>query len=92
MSDTPENPPLITHHHQIKKPIYGDCGKGFEEIIAESIVDDFTIGITLRDYFAAAALTGMYANGGSPKIGDVEISIDQAAYAIADHMLKTRRS
>lgn len=44
-------------------------------------------GMTLRDYFAAAALTG-YSNF-QPKITTVE-SVAGWAYAIADAMLKAR--
>jgi len=52
-------------------------------------------GMTLRDYFAAAAVQGLLASNWcsqmrelSPELGDRETAID--AYAIADHMLKVR--
>ena len=43
-------------------------------------------GITIRDYFAAAAMQGICASG--PTIGNGEIS--REAYQIADAMLKER--
>ena len=59
---------------------------------------EVTGGMTLRDYFAAAALTGMCANADisthaakqelSPKA--VQISFAESAYAQADEMLKAR--
>jgi chitinase len=41
-------------------------------------------GISMRDYFAAAALQGLIANGGCPTWDDDA----KAAYAAADAMLK----
>jgi hypothetical protein len=43
-------------------------------------------GMTLRDYFAAAALQGLIANGECPTWDDDA----KAAYAAADAMLKAR--
>lgn len=42
-------------------------------------------GMTLRDYFAAKAMQGMMANGEANPF-----SITEAAYIIADCMLKAR--
>lgn len=50
--------------------------------------DSMAHGMTLRDYFAAAALSGMYANPdhsyNTHFVGAIE------AYAMADAMLKVR--
>ena len=43
------------------------------------------IGMTLRDYFAAKAMQGMLANGESGLQ-----TLSQAAYILADAMLKAR--
>ena len=43
-------------------------------------------GMTLRDYFAAAALQGILANGGSARFDDDSTN----AYLRADTMLKAR--
>jgi hypothetical protein len=48
----------------------------------------FSLGMTLRDYFAAAALQGLIANGGCPTWDDDA----KAAYAAADAMLKAREA
>jgi chitinase len=45
-------------------------------------------GISMRDYFAAAALQGLIANGGCPTWDDDA----KAAYAAADAMLKARET
>lgn len=46
-------------------------------------------GMTLRDYFAAKALTGIIAS--SPNAGSEHIPVAaKTAYAIADAMLKAR--
>jgi hypothetical protein len=45
-------------------------------------------GMALRDYFAAAALQGLIANGGCPTWDDDA----KAAYAAADAMLKAREA
>ena len=48
-------------------------------------------GMTLRDYFAAKAMQGMMADGQVLKlVGDSELA--NAAYAIADAMLKAREA
>jgi hypothetical protein len=45
-------------------------------------------GMTIRDYFAAAALQGLIANGECPTWDDDA----KAAYAAADAMLKAREA
>lgn len=45
-------------------------------------------GMTLRDYFAAAALQGLLANEGQ---NDFESQYGIRAYAIADAMLQARK-
>jgi len=46
-------------------------------------------GMTLRDYFAAKAMQGMFASGNLPKsVQDDELS--SVAYQMADAMLKAR--
>lgn len=51
-----------------------------------------TAGMTLRDYFAAAALQGTLSNGkGNREWGAIEMRDTTAfAYAFADAMLKAR--
>jgi len=44
-----------------------------------------TTGMTLRDYFAAKAMQGLISNGGSS-----HKEVAQAAYIVADAMLKER--
>jgi hypothetical protein len=48
-------------------------------------------GMTLRDYFAAKALQGMFASGNLPKsVQDDELA--SVAYQVADAMLKAREA
>jgi hypothetical protein len=48
-------------------------------------------GMTLRDYFAAAAMNGLLANGRPVTINNgPTMGIDVAAYEMADCMLKAR--
>jgi hypothetical protein len=48
-------------------------------------------GMTLRDYFAAKALQGMFASGNIPKSArDDELA--EVAYEMADAMLKARQA
>jgi hypothetical protein len=47
-------------------------------------------GMSLRDYFAAAALTGILAYGRPVKVNGRDLATDEAAYAIADGMLLRR--
>lgn len=52
--------------------------------------DMYSIGMTLRDYFAAKALQGMLAeNGGGPMRNN---TLAEFSYEIADAMLKARES
>lgn len=48
-------------------------------------------GMTLRDYFAAAALQGLLARGAKKvAMNGTEMVIDEASFAIADAMLAER--
>jgi hypothetical protein len=48
-------------------------------------------GMTLRDYFAAKAMQGMFASGNLPKsVQDDELA--SVAYQVADAMLKAREA
>ena len=48
-------------------------------------------GMTLRDYFAAKAIQGMFASGNLPKsVQDDELA--SVAYEFADAMLKARQA
>ena len=48
-------------------------------------------GMTLRDYFAAKAMQGMFASGNLPQsVQDDELAF--AAYKMADEMLKAREA
>lgn len=47
-------------------------------------------GMTLRDYFAGQALTGIVGNVGFPVIGGVVERVACDAYTLADAMLKAR--
>ena len=47
-------------------------------------------GMTLRDYFAAQALTGICANSGNTALKSAE-QFAQAAYNVADAMLEARK-
>lgn len=47
-------------------------------------------GMSLRDYFAAAALSGLCASGKGIFLNGCVMSTDKAAYVIADAMLKER--
>jgi hypothetical protein len=50
-----------------------------------------TGGMTLRDYFAAKAIQGMFASGNLPKsVQDDELA--SVAYEFADAMLKAREA
>ena len=50
--------------------------------------DSQKTGMTLRDYFAAHALTGLLAHPASDSHGNAEVVIQ--AYNLADDMLKQR--
>ena len=47
-------------------------------------------GMTLRDYFAAKAVQGMYANGSFPT--GIMLDTAKEAYEMADAMLKAREA
>jgi hypothetical protein len=47
-------------------------------------------GMTLRDYFAAKAMQGMYANGSFPT--GIMLDTAKEAYEMADAMLKAREA
>jgi len=47
-------------------------------------------GMTLRDYFAAKAMRGMYANGSFPT--GIMFDTAKEAYEMADAMLKAREA
>lgn len=52
--------------------------------------DMYSLGMTLRDYFAAKALQGMLAeNGGGPMRNN---TLAEFSYEIADAMLKAREA
>lgn len=54
---------------------------------------DWDMGMTLRDYFAAKALTGMISTAGGPCLGGFdgyESHMASAAYVMADAMIKAR--
>lgn len=46
-------------------------------------------GMSLRDYFASAALTGLCAHSGTMNLVNVESTVARS-YEIADEMLKKR--
>ena len=47
-------------------------------------------GMTLRDYFAAAALSGLLASGRTPDAAGQELNLEEAAYRLATRMLAHR--
>ncbi len=56
------------------------------DIVGDVHVQHF--GVTIRDYFAAAALTGICASG--PGVDWSNYRIARDAYALADAMLKEK--
>lgn len=48
-------------------------------------------GMTLRDWFAGQALMGIMARGVTPKVNGKEVSIEDAAYAMANNMIDRRQ-
>ena len=69
----------------------------WHEAVSDSGFDgiDFTMGMTLRDYFAAKALQGLLSSGWcgearelAPKSGSQEVATD--AYIMADAMMRAR--
>jgi hypothetical protein len=54
-------------------------------------VTPYKSGMTLRDYFAAQAMQGMFASGNLPQsVQDDELAF--AAYKMADAMMKAREA
>ena len=47
-------------------------------------------GISMRDYFAAKAMQGMFSSG-NLEIGDTNKIVSEAAYKVADAMLEARK-
>ena len=58
--------------------------RGFEDI-------DFTMGMTLRDYFAAKAMNGLVGAWGAYDLQDYK-EIASNAYFLADAMMKAREA
>ena len=56
------------------------------KIDSEKAYEEVAYGMSLRDYFAVAAITGAAAM--RDRVNDTELAMD--AYAIADAMLKAR--
>lgn len=74
-----------------------DGGPAFPHVEAETEPQVVAVGMTLRDYFAAAALTGLFASLSDPtqrarmrENGENQNDIAQACYIQADAMLKKR--
>lgn len=44
-------------------------------------------GLTKREWFAGMAMIGILSGGKPPKINNMEMSVDDAAYLIADRMI-----
>lgn len=67
----------------------GDGGPAFP-IVGTTEDVNVNVGMSLRDYFAAAALTGYLASYGPQQSIDSELSVAGVAYRIADAMLALR--
>lgn len=72
-----------------------DGGSAFPQVTIQTMLGQLTgaevtaSGMSLRDYFAGLAMQGMFA--GEVRVADpVEDTMAQAAYRIADAMLKAR--
>ena len=63
-----------------------DGGPAFPNVPPDSQYSKWDMGMTLRDYFAAAALQGLMADGGGTSWDDDA----KAAYRAADAMIKAR--
>lgn len=59
-----------------------------DEQIRDSMIYQPEPGLSIRDYFAAKALPQVMAD--NPSMGDLKIA--QAAYSLADAMIKARES
>jgi hypothetical protein len=57
-------------------------------------IDGASNGITIRDYYAAAAIQGLLANSGKMNLRgvDVEDAVAKAALSIADKMVEYRNA
>jgi hypothetical protein len=53
--------------------------------------DMYSLGMTLRDYFAAKAMQGIFASGNLPKSAQDD-ELASVAYTMADSMLKAREA
>ena len=62
---------------------------GFDMRHGQPVQAVYQHGMTLRDYFAAKAMEGMFASGNLPKSVTNE-EIADVAYDMADTMLKAR--
>ena len=73
-----------------------DGGPAFPNVPPDSQYSKWDMGMTLRDYFAAAALQGLLGNSEFHVETDVESEIPNAiatyAYQAADAMLKAREA
>lgn len=67
-------------------PDFSEDKAAFPRVVP-SVFDEVATGMSLRDYFAAAALTGLTA--AVDRIASIA-GITAGAYAIADAMLKAR--
>lgn len=69
-----------------------DGGAAFPYPVAYVLQDgDLVTGMSLRDYFAAKVMQGMLAgNNGTPVVNRKHMKLEEAAYAIADAMIKER--
>ncbi|WP_338659033.1 hypothetical protein [Yersinia intermedia] len=68
-------------------------GPAFPNVPSDIQYETWDEGMTLRDYFAAKALTGMISTAGGPCLGGFdgyESHIASAAYVMADAMIKAR--
>jgi hypothetical protein len=79
VSNTPQPVPPAT-----EQPKIDDGGQAFPHCYFIDIT-----GMSLRDYFAAAAMQGMLASGGTY---DSWAALVRDAYAVADAMLAARKS
>lgn len=67
-------------------PDFSEDKAAFPRVVP-SVFDEVATGMSLRDYFAAAALTGLTAAADRPpSVGTLVVG----AYIIADDMLKAR--
>ena len=72
----------------MNQPI-NDGGPAFPNVPSDPQYSDWDRGMTLRDYFAAAALQGLMANSECNKTWD-ESDVAKFCYEISNEMLKAR--